>query len=148
MNVPKFPVVSPDVTALDALERVYQARASGVVMVTDTHARLIHAEEIVRALDRGGQIQHVPKFEPVNVQVVHPDGQQTTIDSPSPMAMFSIDSGTEQASLLVQLGNMQDYITPFSLSRCGNPIDPHFYPPRDRSTLSDRNMCFCGFAIG
>ena len=147
MSELKLPVVSDDMTALEAMQRIYQAKTAGVLMLSNTHARLIHARDIAASLNGGGKIGHVPNFQPVSVQIVHPDGNSTTIGTPGPTALVTVSSGGSEASLIARYDDIEDYTTPFTLSRCENPIDPHFYPPRDRSKLDDPNTCFCTFPI-
>jgi CBS domain-containing protein len=143
----KLPVVPPETSPMDALDQMFDTNSSGVVVLADKNSRLLEAEKIADGLTNAlTDISTIDALHSINVSVTAPDGSVTTLDTPGANRIAMLAAGEVTATLLVEEGEADNYLR-VVISRCTNPVERHYYPPRDKSQMLGPNKCFCAYPM-
>ncbi|QIE27992.1 hypothetical protein SBC1_61040 (plasmid) [Caballeronia sp. SBC1] len=147
MHEPKLPVVSAETSPHDALNRIFDADVSGVLMLEGENARLLHARDIADSLKAEfPRVGDIDRFEAVSVQVTGPDGVRMLVGRSNASGVAMLGADAIAATRIVANGQFDRYFHNVEFSRCQNPREPHFYPPRDRDPKNP-DLCYCGYLI-
>ncbi|RKP47072.1 hypothetical protein D7S86_23245 [Pararobbsia silviterrae] len=125
---------------MDTLDQMYSAHSAGVIVIDEGQARLLGAQQVADGLEAGDDT--VRTVQALGV-VLKASIEQWVKMREASMRLRSVEGGGSTVQVVVDERDVGNYLR-VTISRCTNPIQRHYYPPRTDNEKINPTQCFCG----